>query len=311
MNIYFNSKTDYYIEIESTGFNLFAGICKKVSISENTFFVKLFPLSKQNIILPSFVSINLSDENCFVSSSLIKVHKITKDNFCIFVDDNFTSPFGELNQFSAKSGDYIVSQSQDLEIVVNNQKVFSTPEKFVSCEITEQHNLVFVLLKKLDHQKLLVFDSDNKLLVQDDITLFELTENGFQTLFELSDQAGHGIVKKYLVSESELTLEKQFTVYLEQKPRAMITENAKAIYFFECIKAQNVKLLKKMLSPELSKKITQEHLTSYFGNFERIFYSKEIFGCEAVSLIQTDTFQTKNFKLSFYSGLIDNIEAIE
>lgn len=98
----------------------------------------------------------------------------------------------------------------------------------------------------------------------------ELAEEGKQikSVTKIPGVAKHG--KFRVFNTQNLSVSEDELVYLKKEPQIPKNLRAKGFAFFEAIKTGDYNLARSYLSESLSKKLSDEHLRSFFGNFTKI-----------------------------------------
>lgn len=267
MNLYFISSKDKIVNYDNKPYFVYAGLKTKIDSQQNSI-LQVFPMNDFCNNIP--YSINIDNKNLDFDLSFIKSYKINKDNYLIDLQDNKIIKEEVLASFSNLNSDYEILQKDFASITIANQQIWQKNTIFDGAEIYEKNNYIFFVMSKENEKYLVVLDNVNNIIIEDEITTIEHKENGFQTLLILNDIQKQGKVKKYELVDGELTLTNQFATYLNSVPKRPYSPKCNNIAFFECIKAQNLKLARVYLTNELSNKITLSHIEAYFGDFTKI-----------------------------------------
>lgn len=309
MKLYLYSNYDCLIVTKELDFKLYSGQ-KKVVETELPVVMQIFPICKVSQILPCAVTI-IKDRNCISSENrFVKIYTINAENCIVEIMPCYASVSLPLASLSTKSNDYEVCQEEFVEIKCANKVIMKKNMVCTKADLYEQNNLIFCVLQSIDDKRLLVFDEQNNLLLDDKISQVENLENSFQTFLNLNDMQKQGVVKKYDINDDELKLESEYPVYINQTAKPLFSQKLIPQAFFEAVRAKNLNLAKSCLSSQLSNKITLPHLISYFGKFDKVFNLTDDANFPCFALANSNDLSCCLYKLSLIGEQVDNIQKL-
>ena len=305
MKIIFDCEEDCFLKLNEDFFELFCGKQTIIETNNEKCFVQVYFNSADN--LPYFFSLKF-DKNVTTNNKNIDIFKINDNCFYVNLKQNLVRQKQSLAFLSTQFNDYEVLQQSLLCVNASNKPIYESNDFFYKAKLYEKFGLVVCELTGLNLNKLLIFDSQNNLVLEQFFNEIEWQTDSFLIIEKLFDIHKHGVVKKFTVTENDLTLTQKYSVYLNQTPKPLMNKSCFKIAFFECLKAQNLKLAKTYLTQSLKEKITAEHIESYFGSFDKILDTHNLFENTITLLYASGT--AKTFKLEVIAGLIDNIKQI-
>lgn len=166
-----------------------------------------------------------------------------------------------------------------LEIFVRNKRFsFELSHKITQHKITEftKDEVRFVLLegKTPKNQAYLMVLSNffcNLELIADFI---EHTQSEITSLTHQLDIASHGVVRKYEIQGKRFALTEEYTVFLDTAPHLPTDPKTVPWAFMEALNLGNLSLARSFLEKELSSSLTDEHLKTFFGDYEEIQWNR-------------------------------------
>ena len=320
MKYLLRSYFDCYIKINNDPYKLFAGLDKVVlttqtkqtytstTNNENTQ-SDFFEVFSQNISSNSYCF--FVEKNNKFSHPLVKLYKLNNDYAILLLQENPKFEHKSLAFLSTAENDYELLQNNKLELRCANQPIYKTSFFATGGKLEENENLIFAQFENKNEKKLIVLDKENNILIKDTISSLEYTQNGFQTLLILNDIHKQGIVKKYKIENNSLIVDEKYAVYINSMPKELYTSVATPLAFFQCIRANNFVLAKKYLNDELNSKITNEHFSAYFEEFDVIINCSKLFDKNIFALVSDKNKNCKLFEIDFYGDKIQNISPFD
>ena len=162
-----------------------------------------------------------------------------------------------------------------IEIETEDKVLFSNSYNFniEDASVLELKNNTFCLnIYDKDNSKSIIINNNFFEVLQFDNAVVESTETGFKVLIDTMDISSHGLVKIYEIDE-DIVLVDEYSVYLKGKPINDFNNKIIPLHFLQCVRYKDFVEAKKWLSPELQAKVSVEHLSKYFGNFEEIDFT--------------------------------------
>ena len=304
MKIILFSKFDALVEAENTSFEVLENNFEAFEFSK-TERLKITPRN-QNDCLPYYFDVKINGESVKVNSPYAKLIGIDKTSKFLILQKNFVCQNLENNFLSTSYNDYEVQIGQNVSVLQANKVILQKHFSAKNVEIYSKHGIVFCEINLGKKKNFLVLDESGKVLVDDFVSQVEQTLNGFQTLNILNDMQKQGVVKKYEISEKNLTLQSEYAVYIDGSPKKLTSKQCNVLAFFECVRAKNIALAKSYCSQSLASTITTGHL-KYFDEFDEIFVDSD-FG--KVILINTNQEKADAYNVEIFNNLIENIEKI-
>lgn len=262
--------------------------------------VRIIPL--ENGFLPIILSQNSISQY---------VKKINFQNYCLL----------ELNSLpQILSGEFFLSKNIKNGVV----SVVGIPYKFnIEIDSKQYHFEISKILsniKILETKKLIILESES--LEKDYYVLFhkqeqkfyeffgsvEISENNIKAVIDKNTLSKHGEVLEYNITENSCELVSKELVYLNEKP-CLVPPFLTHIAFFEAIQQKDFFLAKTFLSNELTEKLTAEHLSQFFGDFDsfRVINQKGEIKIALLVKIGENEFNAKVFNLTFCKEKICDI----
>lgn len=177
-----------------------------------------------------------------------------------------------------------------------------------SFKATAKGNFLFIEFHTTPKQ-ILVLDckNENKILDDCEIDTIEYSKNKVFFHTPIYDISKHGKLVEYDLTSNKRT---ESLTYANKKPVLEMKQELIPYIFFEALKIKNLKLCRYYLDETLSKELSDEHLTKYFGNFLEVVPSpKKDFNQNCICLIYKDDniFTTKEFQVELTKNKIKNI----
>lgn len=307
MKLFLYSNYDCLINVQDEVIKLFKGQKKQVELGLPVK-MQIYALHSQNQILPIFSLFETSKEKLVCNCDCVKIYQLNTQNAVVEISPNFVRLPKTIASLSTSFADYELNQTNYVSLKSGDKEIIATDFVCVDADLYENSNLVFCVLKGYCNKHLWVMDSQNNMLVDEDISQIENSQNSFQTFLNYHDMQKQGIVKKYTISNNEFKKESEYPVYVNQSAKPLYSTRLISQAFFEAVRVKNLNLAKVYLSNELSSKITQAHLSAYFGSFDKIFNLSDCVNFPCFVLVDSLKNECKMFKLQLQSNLICNIE---
>lgn len=215
---------------------------------------------KNNITVTRFPNNNVLMEikpfvfSCNHAMFGLKTKSVTSQNIThtiTYYNNNFLNfRIENLNSYLDFSNNFKVT---DLNVKTKNENIFLyfylTSGRIFTCHIIYQNNKYF-------------------LQETAEVDLLEEQENVITTYKNLNDFASHGEITTYNFNDNfNITKELAYNSKLPYKTKI---KEFVPFAFFEALKVNNLKLARFYLTPELSHKLSNNHLKKFFGNFEKV-----------------------------------------
>lgn len=308
MILHFLYNENYFIEIEQKFYSLY--YTKHLSISDfDNLVVKVHVKEKYiNEYSPFCFNLVNKNENITVSNDQIKLYKFNKDEYYIkivpLIKTSNTLFFN--NEILIKNG---------TEIYYNTNLLLKRNFSAINLRHLKKENLDFFVLQNVN-EKLVICLNKDKVLLCEKIKSFELNENSLVLLIDLKDNFCHGIVKEYLISQNEINLDSEYSVYQNKGVIEYFSKhydkNDKKMFnliipsFLQSGKAKNINLCSLFLNEGLKDVFNIENFKSYFGDF--IHFEIIEFSSDKSKVILFYEDNLKTFTFYFKDNLISNIE---
>lgn len=188
--------------------------------------------------------------------------------------------------------------SENFDFAVQNATVIELDSGYYGINLFSAENTEKTIVLNNNFASVMLFEN----------AIFEKTENGFRVLQEVFDIANHGIVQSFAIDQ-DLKLVDEYAVYTKNHALNKFSPQVLPIYFLQCVKANDFSEAKKCLSENISQKVSNSGLKTYFGNFIDVM----IFEGEIYLKYPTQTAQnmvTKHCKFVLQDGKISKIDLI-
>lgn len=307
MKLFLFSNYDCLIYVQDEAIKLFRGQKKQIE-ADLPLKMQIFALHSQNQILPVFSLFEANKEKLICNCNCVKIYQLNTQNAVVEILPNYVSFSKTIASLSTSFADYDLVQTNYISLKCGGKEVATTNFVCLDAVLYENSNLVFCVLKGYNNKHLWVMDSQNNMLVDEDISQIENTQNSFQTFLNYHDMQKQGIVKKYTITNNEFKKESEYPVYISQSAKPLLSNKLIPQAFFEAVRVSNINLAKVYLSNELSSKITLAHLLAYFGSFDKIFNLTDCVNFPCFVLVDSLKNECKVFKLQLQNNAICNIE---
>lgn len=180
----------------------------------------------------------------------------------------------------------------------------------VDADVMEMKNNYYCLkLIGKNSEMALILDNNIVPIMQLNTAIIEITENGFKSLTNLNDIACHGLVEIFELTDNDVKKIDEYSVFLKSKPLNTFNVNVLPIYFLQCVKAKDFAEAKNCLSGDLKLKVSAEHLSAYFGNFNDIVCLKSKYYL-TYKQQENNLFFVKECEFNILNGKIANINVL-
>ena len=156
-----------------------------------------------------------------------------------------------------------------------------------------KNNYIIIQANCKDKVYLLIVDTDYIIQEEKLYNSLELNDMLLKGFLEQEDMAKHGIIVSYNLSTKPYTVTQE-VVYINNSPTITKNELLLPYAFLEAVKVKNYKLAKHYLSKQLSNKLSEQHLYSFFGDFVDI---------------RQNIFTNKNYPVALIYGKNNNLHA--
>ena len=326
--IHFVSDFPVFIKINNQSLGDLKSHIDTLSIETNcepTLLVEIYPINSKNCFesVPYFAELSILSNQIKTNSNFLEITNYDDINFEIKI-----LPM----KITLKTTQKVLEKikvNNDLNIVLfddgNENVEISTKtsvyhhvlkEKILNpkCEYFQQNNNEFLFLtgKTQKNQDFLVIFNNFFCNLEISADIIETTRNEITVLNYQNDIAKHGIVQKYTLNENEFMLSDEYTVLLEGE--ALKTQDPKIIpwAFCEAINIKNTKLARFYLDKTLNSMLSDEHLLSFFGDYEEIKWNKYKDLENTICFVYGKEQKiSKTFKFEIIEGKITNIISLD
>jgi hypothetical protein len=218
-----------------------------------------FKNGKINCDNPYTYILKLSDNTYQI---IFKPYKIVKEQSTnILLSKNFNFDKKKVDCELLFDGEYKLKINKEIEIII--------PYIINEYNIEKLNNNVFLYAKTKNNQNYLLFYDilKNKVALEIICDTFEIKDN-LTILIKYNDHLKQGQIKKYDLDN--LNQFDEYTVYLNGSPKNAYSLQTIPYVFLEGIKAKNYDYASSLLSENLSKKMDNQKLNSFFKDFKVI-----------------------------------------
>lgn len=140
----------------------------------------------------------------------------------------------------------------------------------------------------------------------------ERTKTEITALTYQNDIAKHGVVQKYILEKNHFTLNDEYTVFLDNTPHKPQDPNLIPWAFAEAINVGDLNLARSYLDNSLNKILSDEQLTSFFGDYNEIKWNryKDIKN-SLCFMYNNSPRETKTFQFEMLNNKISNISELD
>lgn len=132
-------------------------------------------------------------------------------------------------------------------------------------------------------------------------------ENKIEAITYLNDVAEQAFVEQYKISKNGFKKVDDFLIYKNKKPYIEQNPNLIPWAFMESVNYENYKLCKQYLSSELSTSLDENHIKTFFGNYQKIDWDKYGDGPQTICVFNEKSEKCKKFKFEIDKNKIVNI----
>lgn len=234
---------------------------------------------------------------CYVAEIMIFENNIkTKSNYLEIANydgTNFEIKVLPINVITKKEETIIqkIEIQNDMQAIIFDDGVFNieitTKEKVfryalkekiynTKCEYFEKNNHTFLFFsgKTQKNQDFLVVFNNFFCNLEIYANVIEHSQNEIKALTNQNDIAQHGIVQKYALNQNEFVLSDEYTVFLNNEPTYVNTPELIPWAFCEAVNISNIKLARFYLDSTLNTILSDEHILTFFGDYEEIKWNK-------------------------------------
>ena len=311
MNLIIFSDFDCILMVDNNSYLIKSGMENNVSLSQDDSFLRVCPTCCGGLCEYSFAL--TSNINEFNSNNVFaKLYRVDRQNCLLrLYKKQFVSSMVTLDKISTLFNDYEVYQDEKLNIICGGETIITRNLICNRASVTSHNNLIFFELFAGDKNHLIVLNEQNEIILEDDITSIEQTTQGFLSLTKFASMQKQGLVKKYQLSNDKLVLAEEYAVYLKNSPKTLYNTKLTKLAFFESARVKNLSLCKQYLSQELSNKISQNHLSQYFGDFDEVYDLSHLFNQNTVTLVDSKKGKAKTYLIDIQNEKIANISPLE
>ena len=255
--------------------------------NEEKIFLKVFPIqtTKNQNIIPFLCEIFILDGFLKTESNNIEITNFHNNIFEVkilptyFLSQKMPTIFKTLKINNNLIANFVDDGKQNIEIISNKNVFHFVMQKKI-------HNIQFKFFKENNNDFLYFYGKTTK--NQDYLLFFvnffckleivadviEITKENIKTLNYQKDIARHGVVQIYNFKNNEFVLSDEYTALLNETPQKTKNEKLIAWAFCEAVAIQDIKLSREYLCDDLNLKLTDRHITTFFGDFCEIVWNK-------------------------------------
>ena len=296
---------------------------------EGKFVLTFFPLN--NKTLPYSCVISSENGKIRSSSNLCSVVELPMQNYELYFlpysiqynkpllikDEMLDTIIGELEiRIYNMEGRDRASQIQ----VLSKDKImldYQSTSCITQVNITSKYinNEYFILIQGAieDYQYLLVLSVNQNVDVNLELVAnqIEIHDDCIKTLSKCFDIHKHGRVHVYKVQNGKFYRDEEYLVIMNDNVK--INADLVPYAFFEALQLKDIHKCREYLTEELNNGVDDEHLLSYFGQFQEVRQNIYTNDNSSVVLIykNDDNYTSKICKLTMIDNKIDNIELID
>ncbi|MGN1227103.1 MAG: hypothetical protein ACI4TX_00505 [Christensenellales bacterium] len=240
---------------------------------DNKFYLQVFPIDDDIKYAPFIAMLEYKDKTLKSKSNQISIIK-----FSDYVFEIIISPTNTLTPNKAKAKRTIKTNKAEkqinyengkLEIKSNNKVInFNINLNLTNPKISYTENHIMLSSKEKIGTHLYVIDERDSKLKYIYCTEFKTEQNELICLTKLNDYAKHLQITKYNL-QTGINLTDSYTAY-KTPPKQIKAKKIIPYAFMQNIKAKDLKEARKYLEPNFNQTLTNESLTSFFGNFTNL-----------------------------------------
>ena len=312
--IYLKSKLPSLIQYDNQEFLL---SCPHQFITinlEKTTYVKYYPISNKNFNPDIARVITLDCKN--LKKDNLTVTKFDDSHFEILINPTpiVTKPMIEKKKkitLGLETLTITLNSNNTSTITISNQTVLFV--HFVEFELKDLeasiiNGYITIQCKNQDKIYLLIVETENYSIIEEKLfDSIEMDEKMLRGFLKQEDMAKHGLIVSYEFTKP-IKIEKKM-VYINNAPDITKNEILIPYAFFEAVKVDNYRLARHYLSKDLAKKLDDEHLKEFFGDFvdirQNVYNKSDDFVCLVYK--NQDEFYVQNYKCLIQNCKIINI----
>lgn len=173
---------------------------------------------------------------------------------------------------------------------------------FQNCKCDYNENLIILGTLQEGNTYVMIFDiSKNKIILENEVEIVEKEKEIIKFMKNTNNLAGHGIVYEY---DTKSKVIDNYSVYIDNNPHRTNIKEIVPYAFLESIKLKDYNLSRSYLTDTF---VTNEQLSSYFGDFDNIFFDP--YSNEIIYAIVSNG-NTKCFRFELNNDKIKDIEQI-
>ncbi len=142
--------------------------------------------------------------------------------------------------------------------------------------------------------------------------IIETSENEIKILNYQNDIARHAIIQTYSKVTQEFVLSDEYTVCLDEEPKTVCEDKLIPWAFCEAVNISNIKLARQYLSDELNILLSDEHIETFFGDFDEFKWNKYSLQENTICFLYGQHEKTcKKFLFEISQNKISNISCLD
>ena len=142
--------------------------------------------------------------------------------------------------------------------------------------------------------------------------IIETSENEIKILNYQNDIARHAIIQTYSKVTQDFVLSDEYTVCLDNEPKTVCEDKLIPWAFCEAVNISNIKLARQYLSDELNTMLSDEHIKTFFGDFDEFKWNKYSLQENTICFLYGHREKTcKKFLFEISQNKISNISCLD
>ncbi|MBQ0017514.1 MAG: hypothetical protein KBT30_02660, partial [Clostridiales bacterium] len=266
MNYFVYSDKNCLLKINKEKYEITKNELKSINFENEKNFVEVAPLNTNNYF-PYYLTLELHGGTLKSNDKSVQIVELNGENYVILLKSKIVASCGVLEENSFFGKYFKVINDDGTKLFCDGKSIFDSYKNCAKAEMYVNKEFLFVIIDFFEKKKLLVYDKRVNNVINEDFDILEDDKDGFAILDELKDLFNHGIVKKYKFENDNIELKERYSVYLKETNKE-ISKNDFCKAFLDCIRAENIKELKKLCTSELKSKISIKNLKGYFGEFD-------------------------------------------
>lgn len=303
-NINLISNEEFLIELENKTYILEDN--KYISISnicDNNLVLKVYPLNQSRYSLPYCLKIESQDNQVVCKDMLAKVYNL-KDRCDIFIKPFLINSTNIIYSAShiVKNIKYLVTCFSDRIMISSKNGEYSHETTLDNVSSCVENNNITLLSKINEQKKLIIFNTNTFSFYEILGNQIEIKGEEITALQNLNDMAKHIKVSSYLINNDfKQTSE---VLYLKGVKKICKINELIPYNFFEALKVKDFSLARTFLSNNLSKSLSDEMLSNFFGDFNYI----QLSNLSPLTYTLYSNFEAKDYYLKVENQVIFDIE---